>query len=516
MIPAAAWLAILLVYMALPTRDFYWDGVSFAIRIEKAAFDSRLLFHPNHLLYEALGYGLYTLAGWAGIPVRALFLLQGLDAVAASLCVLIIYFLVQERLGPGSHSLSLAALFAFSGSWWRFGSDADAYVLSILFISLAYRLLSSRHPTHPFAAGLLHSCGMLFHQLAVFFFPVAVTCLWRQEQGGFRRKIRAVVEYSVLSAGVTLAAYWYIFQKFIFHRVEPSPAGLFAWMTEHSENSGFSFRFGHNAALTLAGTLRLFFTGQLKLVRAGFVAKAPLELAALILLAVAGVLLIWDCASLIRARDPLHSTERQAVWQDDLPLRVWVGIYVAFLFFWMPQNTFYRLFYLPPLILLASGFFQRSWPGNNPRDGRMRLLPASLAGLLAVSLFLWNFAFSIYPRSRPEQNPVLQFALEQNAAWPAGTGVAFRQFHPDLWTVCYFNPQAAWIGLGASDTATLEYHRQRLSQDHLSLWLEGTAYDDLSQTLEGKHWLGAYLDGSSTMDRSVEGRRFRFYRVIPP
>src|SRR6185369_2410632 len=31
---------------------------------------------------------------------------------------------------------------------------------------------------------------------------------------------------------------------------------------------------------------------------------------------------------------------------------VWTAVYVVFLFFWLPQNTFYRLFYLPALILL--------------------------------------------------------------------------------------------------------------------------------------------------------------------
>src|SRR5581483_12413031 len=115
-----------------------------------------------------------------------------------------------------------------------------------------------------------------------------------------------------------------------------------------------------------------------------------------------------------------------------LDVLVWTGIYLAFLFFWMPQNTFYRLFYLAPLITLLVAVLPR-WPASHAG----RLLPAVL--------LLWNFVFVAYPQSHPEYNAPLQFALSERNTWPPGTPIVFHNFHPDLWTISYFTPQAAWF-----------------------------------------------------------------------
>jgi hypothetical protein len=67
---------------------------------------------------------------------------------------------------------------------------------------------------------------------------------------------------------------------------------------------------------------------------------------------------------------------------------VWTFLYVVFLFFWLPQNTFYRLFYLPALILLF-GLLLAAKPHRISR---------TLAAFV-VALALANFLFLIYPFS---------------------------------------------------------------------------------------------------------------------
>ena len=52
-----------------PRKNYYWDGVFFARVIEAAPGFNFSLFHPNHLLYNAAGYVLYTMsrAVWIGM-----------------------------------------------------------------------------------------------------------------------------------------------------------------------------------------------------------------------------------------------------------------------------------------------------------------------------------------------------------------------------------------------------------------------------------------------------------------
>src|SRR5215468_7493278 len=67
------------LYLATLTSDYFWDGITFALQIEKVARGERairLLFHQNHLLYDLFGYALYWPARAIGPGVRALTVLQ--------------------------------------------------------------------------------------------------------------------------------------------------------------------------------------------------------------------------------------------------------------------------------------------------------------------------------------------------------------------------------------------------------------------------------------------------------
>src|SRR3954452_6194716 len=69
-------LFILGLYLLLPTRNFYWDGISFAQTIENAAH-WRLLLHANHLLYNIVGSVAYHAFGGR---IRALYVLQAVNS----------------------------------------------------------------------------------------------------------------------------------------------------------------------------------------------------------------------------------------------------------------------------------------------------------------------------------------------------------------------------------------------------------------------------------------------------
>jgi hypothetical protein len=440
------WLALpLAVYLLLPTRNFYWDGVAFAIAIEKQA-GLRETLHPSHLLYIPAGVWLYGAATALGLKIRALFLLQTVNSLLAGAAVLLIYRALRRRAVEERSALAGALCFAFAATWWKFSTDANAYVPAIFLILCANDLLERGRS--PAWAGLACCGAMLFHELAVLFLPVALLRFeHRRDAAAFTAAALAPVVVAYAEASRIVSG-------------DGSLAHMAAWTVSHSPDSAFSFQPLRNLGWTLLGTLRLFFGGK------------------------PGAVLAGACVTL-----PSRDVRRQ-------PL-LWLILCAAFLFFWMPQNTFYRLFYLAPLILLAA-----------PSLNRRRALP-----LLAATLFLWNAAFFILPESRVANNPPLDFALQQHAHWPGGVPIVFHTFHPDLWTISYFNQQAAWIGFLDRDFALLDRNLAAARSQGQPLWIEATAYDFLAATDDGRLWLQQHEDKQQDLVFRQRSREFRFYAM---
>jgi len=65
------------LYLLVATREFYWDGVSFALDIERADGNLGSLLRPNHLINNLTGYFFYQAFGE---KIRALYVMQALNA----------------------------------------------------------------------------------------------------------------------------------------------------------------------------------------------------------------------------------------------------------------------------------------------------------------------------------------------------------------------------------------------------------------------------------------------------
>src|SRR4051812_15262703 len=74
--PLAIAAVVLIIYLAIPTRNYYWDGIGFAQNIEDASGLSPSLLHPNHLIYTATGYLEYHLVHLLGFQMRSLTVLR--------------------------------------------------------------------------------------------------------------------------------------------------------------------------------------------------------------------------------------------------------------------------------------------------------------------------------------------------------------------------------------------------------------------------------------------------------
>jgi hypothetical protein len=466
-----------ILYLLLPTKEFYWDGMSFALDIERANGNLSSLLRANHLIYNLTGYCLYELFAE---KVRALFLLQMLNGILGGICILLVYHILKRITDSHYPSVGLALLMAFSATWWKFATDANAYIPSILLLLICFKWMLPKEKPRPLCVGAIHALAMLFHQLAVFFFPIAWICLRRQ-----RQKWSGLLQYSAVSfllvAGAYISAYRHISYA----------GGFWDWLTTHSADSSFTFSILHNLAVSIGSNFKLFFGGKISALRFDLVTA----------LGIAG--LAFAIGWLFRLRAEIRKSIRELgarMMKQNLiessPLIFWILGYLIFLLFWIPKNTFYRLFYFPAIFFLV-GMWGRPW-----KDKINHVFVPSV-----LILFLWNFAFYIYPNSRIENNEILDFAMQRHADWPSGTRVLFKEFHSDLWTIRYFNPQVSWIGKD-SVSQIVEFPINR------PLWVEGTAYDLMKQQPAGKRWLTDHIDVSRSLIRRSRKHTIRFYRAM--
>ncbi len=449
---------VLAVYLATQTKLYYWDGISFAINIENArsAFDAQL-FHPNHLVYDVLGRALYTLTHALGFQTRALTILQIVNSIFGALAAGLMAWLLWDIGGSSYAAFSLAGVFAFSATWWRFATDADSYVPAICFVIAAF--ISARK-SRLISAGVFQALAMLLHQLSIFALPVLL--LGAARKSGTRALIPAGIS-AAISAMAYILAFGVVFPG-------ASLAGLWNWMTYASPDAHFTFDVARNLEWSITGTVKLFFGGRLSAAVHGI--HHATFLVPMVFSATAAALLAFQVT-----RYGWPRLRRTSSWDVELGL-LWMLPYAAFLFFWLPQNTFYRLFYLPPLIVICGALFS----GNGGAGGSYRLL------LTACAMALANLAFVIIPGMSVEANPPLQFALSLNQSWKPGTAIYYDTLTPDDWTLLYFNPKTNWIPL--KDLTSPE----SIPND---AWIETTAYDRLQRTKP--EWLSGRIRAQQTL-----------------
>lgn len=445
-----------ILYALWPTKNYYWDGISFAQHIEDAA-GIWTLFHPNHLIYNLFGWIVYHIAQE---KVRALYLLQALNIVFGSVSVYLFYGLLARLVSTRGVILVFTGIFAFSGTWWRFVSDADAYILStLLLIALARELFSSAQPPRPLRIALLHSGAILVHQLAVLVLPAVLLGLHiRRDEDKRHRFIREELTYILATAAMTIAAYG---GAYTLSSPSPSFSKFISWSLSHSADSSFSFDVIRNLLISCRSWFQLFWIGRPSLVHY----NEPSTIALLVLLGIALLLLIWS------VKNSSFHLQREAYSRVDLVLLLWIGAYVLFLFVWLPHNTFYKIFPLPAVLAFAARRVNdiRVTPRLSNPPPAVRPRPGF--ALLAV-LALWNLTFGIIPYSRLDANQAIEFAWSLRPHMSPGDRVYYRSFNTDNWAVRYFNPGTEWKALDDGAVPTPNPGRP--------IWLDTTALDFMS------------------------------------
>jgi hypothetical protein len=490
-----------LSYILLLTRNYYWDGIFFAHTIESAPRLNASLVHPSHLLDMVFQYVIYRAVLLTGFQPRALTVMQVSNCIIAALAACVFFRICLESFKSRYVSLVATALFAFSATWWKFSTDANSYVLAVLLLLLCFYFALPQRKPSPFVLAMVHVLAMFVHQLSVLFFPVAIAALIFQCAGMPRNdQIKCVAKYVLTVVSVTVAVY---VAMFYLATGSLSVRGFATWITYFSPEHGFTFSVWNNLVYTLRSQWRVFFGGRTGFVRDlwGPVILTMVVVSLLVVLAFFGLML--RRVSELKAAVTTAIRERAQVKPLTTLCIIWALVYIVFLFFFIPQNTFYRLFYLPALLILA-GTFLTTIERSPSHMRRYR------AALFAAAVFCSNLTLSQYPSSQVRANPPLQLALTLNQTWPAGTTVYFASSNSDNLLLRYFNPGSVWVE-GSHDVLARDV--SVLPPSGRSGWLETTLIDQFEATAEGKAWLDSHTLVRSEYELVNRKYRIRFRQL---
>jgi hypothetical protein len=265
------------------------------------------------------------------------------------------------------------------------------------------------------------------------------------------------------------------------------------WIVEHSQDSSFSFSVPRNIWISIVGHIRLVLGGNLRMV---IEQRSPVSLVAGVGLAVSILLLI---GRLLQVPPKLILPMREEVRRLVPVLALWCGTYVLFLVFWLPRNTFYRLFYLPALVLLCAPLL------SGPKTQYNRL------ALAVIALFLLNFGFHIFPQTKPESNPNLQIAEAFRSIWMPGDVVYWDVFAADNRTIRYFNPQVQWKEVwDRAYTSQIETSFKEAG----NVWFDSAAFSRFRQSdPEFQSWLLARARVGETVEFPLGGHAVGFVKL---
>jgi hypothetical protein len=471
-----------LVYLATLTADYYWDGITFALQIEKVAKMERgasLLFHQNHLLYSGIGYVVYSIARALSSTVRSLYVLQIMNVFAGAVAVGI-FFHMTERLTRSRHAaLISSAVLALSAVWWKLATDANAYMVSLLLMLICADTLFSARPRWLLAASALGG-AMLIHQLASLFYPAALVAVLTSTS--LKQRWKFAGKLSALAWGATIGAYYLCAS--LLHEIN-NPLEVVKWAV--SNQSGVSPSGNPLPGLLLLprGNLDMIIGHNFALYRnqSGSIEKLfawTALFSAIICLAVFLRRARW--IAFLKGSHIVAPRIRQS-WKACAPaLITWIVVYVVFLLFWEPWQVLYRVFYLPPLAL-ALGFVLTNYHTRGS-------LPTDAAALGVATLALFNLAFFICPNMRTTANPRVAAARSAQHIWNDKTVVYFANRNEADTAFEYFNVQTRWRRFNAAAKSGIDEEIRRAFDQSGQIWLNKGAAEAVDA-----EWLAARAHG---------------------
>ena len=494
------------IYLGFPTKNYYWDGIAFAQAIESAPQIHQSLVHSNHLIYNLVGYIFYWTLQLTGFNLRAVTALQILNSLCGALTAVLLFRILKDSLRSIYFAVTLTILFAFSATWWKYSTDANAYIPSILFLLLSVYFALPRRKPNPVLVGLIYSLSLCLHQMAIILFPVLVVAIFVQDEALTRqRRVINCVVFTGIAGGLTLGAYVYSFYLLTggFHL-----QNFLRWTLSYAPDESFGFRPWINLGFTIRGHNRLFFGGRFNAI-SGLISP----LIVLLMAAWVGLFITLAVKVLRSFRNPGWEWLR-ALWEDPYRRKLaklclfWTVVYLIVLYVFVAHHTYYRLFYLPALIILL-GLILNSYQLVTGSSRKYRLA-------IFVALFtITNFLTVIFPYTHVQKYPPLAFAVEMNKVWPRHTVIYYGSANSDNNLVKYFSQGTNWKKLELEHLERLEPDLRSAQAAGVNTWLETSAIDQLAASPTGSAWLKQHVKPESQRALITKAHNIRFVQVGP-
>jgi hypothetical protein len=378
------------------------DSMGYLNEIEK----HKDLFPAAHLLYHYIAFLLFHLLHWIFGGVRDYFLVEIVDTIWGCLGLTVVYriFLLRMKMTRTEAFLGTCVA-AFSFGMWFYCSNIEVYMPSTFFLLLGLFLCMKDDLTNKDVTliTLVHCLAVLFHESNVLFAPVVLWKFWDSRRtirfwpSFFRYTITSVI----LVAGVyillgTLAAGNHTFVTFMAWLRGDTAAGDYWFPLSFNTLIKAFIGFGHAIFgahfVFRVGFLerfmdRLFFYHNLD--DEAFLVRNLSPGLAAFLLALATLVTAFMVVGFLRVVFHLRSLYRQHR-RLLVPPALFLVIYSAFFFFWMPENL---EFWIPQSVvfwILVLGLNKQLPPFPLFRRNYF------LYGTLAALLFFVNYWGSIH------------------------------------------------------------------------------------------------------------------------
>ena len=392
-------LGTLAVYWLTRTHLNTFDAVAYANQIGLAAQTGKLrpLFHPHHLLFNALGFGIWRLARMLGYGGGPLVTNQSLNAVLGAWGIALFYGLLRRLQPSGVRPLLIALGLAGSFGWWICATDGRVNMPSIVLMLAAFdalvRLRDRPAVLQAALVGLLAGLALLFHESAGLFGVVGAVGIFVSVPGRQRSLLTAA--YGAVWALVVAGAYGLVGALALhFH----SPREFHHWLNAYAERGWWwDFHILPNLRLDLFGLRHAVFDQPLGRAALAQTLLAPLATAALGLIWLCyGLALLGITAAACAISASLPTLRRSPDWPVAAICLTWIGLYAAFFTVWCPGAF---VFWVPVLVPL----------------GTLLLLarPAPLLlGVWAAVFTSLNFLAGILPYQKPVAGLSQRVALD--------------------------------------------------------------------------------------------------------
>jgi hypothetical protein len=389
----------IVILAGIPNYAWYWDGIEFSWAIENDPVQA--CFHPHHLIFTPFFKAIYFMTEGIGLNLTALQIMVCANIIFG-LIFLFFCYKIFKKLFPDSRDIvvQITLITAFSYTFASHFRNTSTYLIPItLLIIIIYRVYASTQKGLKISNidWLLLLIATMFHQVSILALPALAFAQYHSSESN---RLSLALKYFAGFVIVSLLFYFLVFLTFVPKEVIDFPKWIVAYSTKKfwvfSDFQGliptilkslYQGLLSHKALFLAPVDRGIVFPYGYKF--SPFAWYAGFYSGWILFVAGTGLMIYGIKCSLLDLHYRLKS----------LFLIVWIVPFLLFFQFFTPYQSFYRMFYLAPLmifIITASGNILKF-----QKKGSL-LLP-----LIVLWFIAHNLIFGLIPDANPSNNPYL-------------------------------------------------------------------------------------------------------------